>query len=414
MSVQPYDLAVDQPWVIQDWQTGTWNDAGTTKSMVTYYIRKDVSIVTPVTGCTVRPFDAHDFEFTVWYNYAFTDSWQFGSFMDVKFTNITDVNGDGWSELQVYFDDNSYWFYSAPTYPLLPKQELLGLLCDTTTESWYYNGPTNGSDSYLLANSVVQVVSCTLNSATLTEGIDYEIRAGYDLASHIEFKPLYNFTGTVSITYWYADIPSTGFYLAGLPWQSTMYALGHHYPVSMTSDPPGIGDTIVLAKNPCFFIDLPLLGEIDWAWKWQGTTKPRSGFYKIEIFDVVRATGAYCTRGDGIFNPKFFPGADIDQTDLCHIGIFDLVSITGKYGKGYGHPPADQEIVWLDESSGQAIDSVGGEGKVIYGKFNMKTTANADCSVDFEAIDPSWPAWFQLKYKKDNKWHCRHYIWIPW
>jgi ABC-type oligopeptide transport system substrate-binding subunit len=344
MSVSPYDLATDQPWVIQDWETGTWDDAGTTKSMVTYYLRKDAAWVTPVTGCTVRPFDAHDFEFTVWYNYAFADSWQFASFMDVKYTKILDLNGDGWDEYQVFFDDNSYWFYSAPTYPLLPKQELLNLLCDTTIESW----AQTGTGVHLLANNVVQVVTCTLDgTTTLVEGVDYRLDAGYDLASHIEFYPLRDLTGTISITYWYADIPSTGFYLAGLPWQTTMYALGHHYPVSMTNDPPGIGDTIVLAKNPCFFMDLPLLGEIDWAWKWQGSVKPRSGFYKIEIFDVVRATGAYCTRGDGTFNPKFFPGADIDQTDLCHIGIFDLVSITGKYGKTFATPPYSYHYKYL-------------------------------------------------------------------
>jgi hypothetical protein len=337
MSVQPYDLAVDQPWVIQDWQTGTWDDDGTEKSMVTYYIRKDVGIVAPVTGTFVRNFNAHDFEFTVWYNYAFADSWQYASFMDVRYTKITDVNVDGWNEFQVFFDDYSYWFYSAPTYPLLTKYELIDPLCGQKTEPW----AQVGTAAHLLENNTVQVVTCTLDvTTTLVEGVDYVIRAGYDLASHIEFFPLRDLTGAISITYWYADVPSTGFYLAGLPWQSTMYALGHHYPVSMTTDPPGIGDTIVLAKNTEFFLNLPLLGEMDWAWKWIGSVKPRSGNYKIEIFDVVRATGAYCTRGDVTFNPKFFPGADIDSSDLCHIGIFDLVSITGKYGKTFGTPAA--------------------------------------------------------------------------
>jgi hypothetical protein len=345
MSVQPYDLAVDQPWVIQDWETGTWDDAGTTKSMVTYYIRKDAGIAAPITGIANRFFDAHDFEFTVWYNYAFSDSWQFGSFMDVKYTKITDVNGDAWDEFQVFFDDNSYWFYSAPTYPLLPKQELLDLLCGQTTESW----AQVGTDAYLLTNNVVQVVTCTLDgTTTLVEGVDYVIRAGYDLVSHIEFKPLRDLTGTISITYWYADIPAAGFYLAGLPWAQTMFSLGTHYPVSMTSDPPSIGSTIVCAKNTFFIMDPPLLGEIDWAWKWGSElVKPRSGNYKIEIFDVVRATGAYCTRGDGTFNPKFFPGADIDQSDLCHIGIFDVVTIVGKFGKTFATPPDSYHYKYL-------------------------------------------------------------------
>jgi hypothetical protein len=336
MSVNPYDLGTDQPWVVQDWEVGTWDDAGTEKTLCTYYIRKDVGILEPATGCVVRNFDAHDFEFTVWYNYAFSDSWQFGSFQDVKYTKIVDVNTDGWMEFQVYFDDKSYWFYSAPTYPLLTKQELIDPLCAQTTEAW----AQTGTDAATLTNSVVQVVTCTLDgTTTLVENVDYRIDAGYDTFSHITFTPLRDLTGAISITYWYADIPSTGFYLAGLPWQTTMYSLGHHYPVSMTTDPPGIGDTIVLKKNPAFFMDVPLLGEIDWSWKWAGTVKPRGGNYKIEIFDVVRATGAYCTRGDGIFNVKYFAGADLDQSDLCHIGIFDLVSITGKYGKTFATPP---------------------------------------------------------------------------
>ena len=334
MSVQPYDLAVDQPWVVQDWETGTWDDEGVTKTVVTYYIRKDVGIVAPVTGEFVRYWSAEDFDFTIWYNYAFDASWQWGSFMDVRYTKIVDVNGDGWNELKVYFDDQSYFFPSAPTYPLMVKDELLDPLCAQYTDSW----AQVGTDEHALTYNVVQEVSCSLDGAPLVEGVDYIIRAGYDVSVHNVFVPLRDLTGTITKTYWYADIPATGFYLAGLPWQQTMYSIGTHYPVSMTTDPPGIGDTIVLKKNPNFFIT-PLLGEIDWAWKWVGTTKPRSGYYKIEIFDVVRATGAYCSRGDGTFNPNYFPGADLDSSDLGHIGIYDLVTITGKYGQTFGTPP---------------------------------------------------------------------------
>ncbi|MEM2352126.1 MAG: ABC transporter substrate-binding protein, partial [Thermoproteota archaeon] len=125
LSVQPYNLAIDQPWVAQDWEIGTWLDGETEKTKVTYYLRKDVGIVAPETGCVYpRPFNASDLEFTIWYNYAFTDSWQYGSFMDVKFTEIKDVNGDGWSELIVYFDDMSIWFYASPTGPLLAPKEV--------------------------------------------------------------------------------------------------------------------------------------------------------------------------------------------------------------------------------------------------------------------------------------------------
>jgi ABC-type transport system substrate-binding protein len=335
MSVQPYDLAVDQPWVVQDWEASTYDDAGTTKTVVTYYIRKDVGIVAPVTGNFIRNFNAEDFEFTIWYNYDFDDSWQWGSFMDVRYTKVVDVNGDGWKELQVYFDDQSYWFYSAPTYPLMTKDELLDPLCAQKSESW----AQTGTAEYSLESNVVSVVSAKLGTTDLVEGQDYIIRGGYDVYEHEVFVPLRDLTGTISITYWYADIPAIGFYLAGLPWTTTMYSLGTHYPVSMTTDPPGIGDTIVLKKNPYFFMETPLLGEVNWAWNWVGTTKPRSGNYKIDIYDVVRATGAYCSRGDGAFNPSYFSGADLDASDLGHIGIYDLVTITGKYGQTFGTPP---------------------------------------------------------------------------
>ncbi len=232
------------------------------------------------------------------------------------------------------------WFYTAPTYPLMaPKEVLVPLLCGTITEEW----DQSGTDPYMLTNNVVQVVECTLDGTTptpLVEGVDYRIEAGYDIGKHIRFQPLRDLTGHIKITYWYPDKPATGFYLAGLPWQQTMYSLGTHYPVSMTTDPPGIGDAIYLRKNPAFFLETPPLGEVDWAWEWIGTTKPRSGQYALRIFDVVKATAAYCTRGDGEYNPRWFPGADLDSSDLCHIGIYDVVLIVGKFGRTFGKPPA--------------------------------------------------------------------------
>jgi hypothetical protein len=336
INFQPYDVDLDQPWVIQDWETGTWNDEGTTKSMCTYYIRKDVGIVTPVTGTHVRDWDADDFEFSVWYNYAFSDSWQFSLFQDVKYTKIVDVNGDGWDELQVFFDYYEYWSFASPTYPLLMRDELIDPLCGQKTETW----SQTGTSTHSLESGSVDVVGAMLDGTPIFEGVDFEIYAGYGVGSHTSFHALRDLTGTVSITYWYADVPADGFYLAGLPWQQTMYSIGTHYPVSMTHDPPAAGDTISLARNEHFFLESPILGEIDWAWKWSGTTRPRSGNYRIDIFDLTRATSAYCTRGDSAFDPEFFNGADLDPTDLCHIGIFDLVTITSAYGKTFGEPPA--------------------------------------------------------------------------
>ncbi len=62
--------------------------------------------------------------------------------------------------------------------------------------------------------------------------------------------------------------------------------------------------------------------------------------------DIVRAAAAYCTRGDSKFNPKYFPGADLDPSDLCHIGLFDLVVISGKFAKTFGMP-SDSVHGWM-------------------------------------------------------------------
>ena len=112
-----------------------------------------------------------------------------------------------------------------------------------------------------------------------------------------------------------------------------MFACGYHYPVSI--------DTTIAAldANPHFFLESIPEGEIDFRWNWAAGSKPRRGFFKIDILDVVKCTGAYCTRGDGTLNPLYNPSADLDSNDLCHIGILDLVAVTGKYARTFGKPP---------------------------------------------------------------------------
>lgn len=330
IQINPYNFAIDMPWVAQDWEVGTWVDSrdGFTKTRITFWIRKDVGIVAPVTGDHVRYFNAHDVAFTIWYTHAFQDCCNWCNVEGVHHTKI--VND---YTITVYFDDQlDLFLYDIGKLSLLPKYELLDPLCAQATDSWFQNG----LDEYMLTYGVIQVVSANLDGVPLIEGVDYVIRAGYDVGIHNVFAPLHELTGTVSITYWYADIPATGFYLAGLPWEETMYSLGIDYPTAME---PYTGGYCVLHKNPYFFLETPLLGETDWRWTWEGTTKPRRGYYKIDILDVVKCTAAYCSRADGVVYPTWFPGADIDSYDLGHIGILDLVSITGKYAQTFGKPP---------------------------------------------------------------------------
>lgn len=341
ISVNPYDLTFDIPWAAQDWEVGTWVDPrdGYEKTVVTYWLRKDIGGVYPVNGSTVDTFDYKDYEFTVWYNYAFDDSWQWSSFMDIHhLEKIDDYT------VKVYFDDVSMWFVYAPTGPLLgPKEILADMLCESASVTFYGENLTEVASGYFeyqfTDDQVVQVTSADVNGNPITEGVDFYIRAGYDVFCHNVFVNLTSFAPTDVITINYlrpiAD-GAGGTYLGGnlgYDWTHTMISYGMYYPISISST------SASLNRNPVFFMDTPLLGEIDWRWYWESGPKPRSGYFKVDILDVVKVTGAYCMEGTGVYNPLYLPGADIDGSDLGHIGILDLVSITGKYAQTFGSPP---------------------------------------------------------------------------
>jgi len=343
----PYDLSEDLPWAAQDWSVGTWIDPrdGLSKTTVTYYLRKDVGCAAPVTGSFAGYFSAKDYEFTCWYSYAFSDSWSGSSFMDIHHLEIIDPY-----TVKVYFDATSCWFLYAPTYPLLgPASILTPLLCDSGAAA--FHGSDLANPGYASLNPgykefqfthdrIVHVTSATKNGVPLTEGVDFYVRGGYDSnPEHNIFVPLTSFADgdTIVINYDYAICPgASGTYLGqdiGYTWEDTMYCYGTHYPISISNYGASLN------KNPYFFLS-PLLGEVDWRWYWEGTTKPRNGYFRIGILDVVKCTSCYCTRGDGAYNSLYFPGADIDGTDLGHVGILDLVTITGKYAKRFGSPPS--------------------------------------------------------------------------
>jgi len=344
INVNPYDLASDIPWGAQDWEVGTWVDPrdGNEKQAITYYLNKAQGCAAPVTGNLSGLFTAKDYVFTCWYNYAYDDDWQWSSFMDIN--HIETIND---FTVKVYFDDVSMWFIYAPIYPLLgPAGYLEEKLCTPGVASFtgadlveappdYFEYQFNPTDK------VVQIISATCNGAPIYEGLDFYIRAGYDVFTHNVFVPMRPFEpGDVIVINYYAAIPNGagGTYIGGnlgYDWTDTMYAYGYMYPVSISST------SAALNKNPFFFLETIPKGEIDFRWNWVAGAKPRDGYFKIDILDVVKCTGAYSTRGDGMYNALYLAGADLDDTDLCHIGILDLVTITGKYAMQWGHPVDD-------------------------------------------------------------------------
>jgi len=335
---QPNALSIDVPWVAQDWEVSTWYDPqdDEEKTMVTYWIRKDVWWHAPVTGEPVQQFTAHDVEFSIWYIYAFDDGWQWHSVMDVHHTNIIDDFC-----IEVYFDVESMWtVHWIEQIPLFPKYEYLELLCEQRMVEFVIDYPVFPSDKMIFTeDQVMQVIEVWKmpEGIPLVEGVDFEIFAtGPPDYCHNEIhwlRPLEP-GEMIHIVYWTPVLDPHGYYLAGLDWSLTWYTLGTHFPVAI-----GPGVYAIFNCNPTHFLGAPPLGEIDWAWTWVGTVKPRSGYFQVNLYDAVMLLRAYCSRGDGPYNPNWVPGADIDASDLCHIGLYDAVTLLTNYGRRFGTPP---------------------------------------------------------------------------
>ncbi len=346
-SVQPFALGIDQPWIAQDWEESVWTDPqdGKNKTKATWWLRKDVRWKAPETCEFVTNFTAHDMEFTIWYNYAFDDSWQFSGFEDVHHTKIVNDHC-----IEIYSQAEAWTMLGSPTYPILgPKEILMPLLCEEKCVTYDVDQNYTECEKFMITDDqIVQVINCTKDIGTpdereLIECDDFQICADYATYCHNLYHTKINLTEgqTITLCYWTPKLAAGGNYLAGLDWTQTMYSIGPYCPTQIVK---GVGGWAKLKCNDCFFLETPPLGEIDWRWIWEPGPKPRSGYYKIDIYDVVKATAAYCHRGDscpepGVVDPKWNPSADLDATDLCHVGIYDVVTITGKYGRRFGSPP---------------------------------------------------------------------------
>jgi ABC-type transport system substrate-binding protein len=340
LQANPYNRALDQPWIAQDWQETTWYDPqdGENKTKVTYYIRKDVWWHAPLTGEAVQKFTAHDVEFSIWYIYSFTP-FQWESVKNVHHTNVIDDY-----TIEVYFDVQSMWAYQYIGFymPFLCKYELLDLLCKKEMCEYVVADPIAPSDKTVLScDSIVQMINATKypSGTSLREGVDYEVFGiGAPDYCHQEIhwlRPLEP-GETVVFWYWASDLDPHGYYLAGLDWQLTFYSLGPYYVVDIN---PSVGGYAIMDCVDSHWLGAPPLGEIDWTWYWVAGPKPRSGYYQVNLYDAVALLKAYCSRGDGIPSAHWFPGANIDPYDLSHVGLYDAVQLLTNYGKKFGTPP---------------------------------------------------------------------------
>ena len=334
MNVPPYDLSIDQPWVAQDWEVGNWSEptGDEPKTNATFWIRKDVGIVAPITGDFMRNYTAHDVAFTIWYHYAFSDCWNWDTVSDMHHTRIVDDY-----TIEVYFDEYSYWlvYGVGMDLPLLPRDELTSQLCFLSNNTFSLPAISASTKYQFTDQQVIQMVALSRDEGFLVEGVDYEIVVNSTEHCHnvIHFlmpQP----AGTYYATYYTPKWKPTGYYLGsdqGLNWTDTMYSLAPHYPHTSPFD---------LKANHRFFLETPPLGEIDFVWKWESGQKPRGGYFKIDIYDIVLAASAYGSTGNGVPDPNWRPGADLAPPE-CIVNIFDIVTIAAKYGDKFGHPPED-------------------------------------------------------------------------
>jgi len=339
----PYDHLVDQPWVAQDWSVGSWFDPddGLSKTMVTYYFRKDVYWVHPQNGTKDGLFNATDYEFTAHYLYAqypFIPEAGMGCPHLDKFKDIHHIEIVNDFTVRVYMNVSSMWAYQWPVYPLLPKHVWLREpLAHNRSVYFGYSMELPGKLS--LSEDVVSGSKDTKISVRLVNGTVTWLTYGQDFMW--KEGGLYVLTDSVNDVkidkilwvYYWANGDPFGYYPGDLSWQQILEGCGPYYVLNVDSQ------VVCLNPNRYFFLETPVLGEIDWRWNWQGTTKPRSGYYRIDVLDVVICTGSYCHRGDGIPDPLWFPGADIDPTDVGHVGILDIVTVTNNYYKTFGTPP---------------------------------------------------------------------------
>ena len=262
LMVNPYDLTIDQAGAAQDWEVGTWIDPypgpnePSEKSTVTYYLRSDCGIAEPGTGNYVRNLNTHDLEFSAWYTYCFPDAWNYPSYEDLHHSEIIDDY-----TIKYYFDDASYWFYTAPQYPILAKDELIDPLCNPSSASFTSDGSncSTGTHFKLTAENIVQVTSDDVP-------VDYYIYGGYEDREHnwIMLEGDVG-AGTYTINFYTDDLDPHGYYLAGLDWELTWYGFGPFYALGITE---GVGGYATLNKNPYYWLEDPPLGETDWRWWW--------------------------------------------------------------------------------------------------------------------------------------------------
>jgi len=326
VSAPPYDPGLAQAGWLQDWEVGTWDNNGTSATYVRHWVRSDSYFCEPITGNLLSNVNASTYFFSLWYTHADPTAWRYTDVQDVHHIQIH--NDYSWT---TYFTTESYWFYLAASPMLyLPEWWLRDPLALPAVEN--FPGFT-GPGTVPLTGIPVWINGVTVGGTPLTFGVDYNLfGSGPGVPCTLEILTAQS--GDVSVGY-YAYGDPAGFTPGDLPWQDILAGSGKYY---LTAFTPGVGGGATYKRNPYYWMETPPLGEVDFLWNYVAGPRPRCGYYDVDIYDVVLAAGAYGASATGVPSPKYIAGADLAPVGGL-INIYDVVTLTGQYGKRWCYPP---------------------------------------------------------------------------
>jgi hypothetical protein len=305
VDVPAYNIAADQPGFVTAWNTTTWD--GGNKTLVQMSIRDDGYFAKPVSGDPGENVNASCYFFNAWLDYQVGDGWFSTSFIDLDHVVITSPYS-----FDIYFTSLSYWNTYYCQGPLRPVDTWLSQgagFINQTVET--FTDPTTPGPIGL-AYGPVWIDYVTFNSAPLTMFTDYNIVQG----SLYIYSTLG--TGTLEVSYHYITTPTSlrGTTAGGLAWQTIFEGAGQYYCTGFD-----LNTAASYKKNPFYYMVTPPLGEIDFV-------KKTDGNYKIDIFDLTLAGGAFGSQGTGVPSANWFAGADL-APNAGVVDILDISTVTG-------------------------------------------------------------------------------------
>jgi len=329
----PYNIAIAQASWLQDWELGKWNDGGADKLTRTDWVRSDLYFCEPVTGNRLSNVNASDYFFSVWYTHADKNDWRYYYVSDVHHIEIHDDYS--WT---VHFHTDNSWSANIEAHPMLYPVDmwLREPLANRTIDTFPAWSGT-GAVPLTAPNDPVWINEVTVDATPLTLGVDYNLFGyGRDIPGTLNITTPQS--GTLIVDYWAYGDPH-GFTPGDLAWEEILVGSGMYYITSFT---PGVGGGATFERNPYYWMETPPIGEVDFVWKWESGPKPRSGYYKIDIYDIVMAIGEYGSDGTGIPDSamehrRWFPGADFAPPG-GKINIYDVVSMVSQYGQTFAAP----------------------------------------------------------------------------